>query len=184
MNAKNVKKGDFYSRISYGTILSNDGSSLNIANEKGESWTIGVKIFENEFKVHNQASETLKVTRTEMAQIFLENARVIMTVCFNKQVKEKEVIEKLVDLYPNKGKIISEADFKKKVKEIVGEVITGEERVMIGRHNGSIDEFGRIHFVDMEANYDTSKEYDTRMRLVDPRTINWLIVNDKKYELK
>jgi hypothetical protein len=184
MNMTKVKVGDYYSRLSYGKVLNVGTSELTIENEKGESWDIGKKIFENEFKTHNQFEETVKLTKTELANIFLSNARVILTVNFNKQVKEKDVVDQLVELYPNKGKIISEADYKKKVKELVGSVVVGEERTMVGRHNGSVDEFGRVHFVDMEATKDSSKEYDTRMRLVDPRTINWLVVDGKKYELK
>ena len=55
---------------------------------------------------------------------------------------------------------------------------------MVGRHYGAVDEFGRIHFVDMEIERDITKSYDNRMRLVDPRTIKYLIVNNVKYILK
>ena len=70
------------------------------------------------------------------------------------------------------------------IKKAVKHGLEGEERVMIGRHYGASDDFGRVHFVDMEVVKDASKDYDTRMRLVDPRTLQHLIVNNVKYNLK
>jgi len=62
--------------------------------------------------------------------------------------------------------------------------LEGEERTMVGRHYGSQDEFGRIKFIDMDAKLDPAKDYDTRQRLVDPRTLNWLILKGVKYIVK
>ena len=88
-------------------------------------------------------------------------------------------------LYPNKGgKILSEAEFKKKIASAVSDALVGEERTMVGRHYGSQDEFGRIRFIDMEEKKDDTKDYDTRQRLVDPRTICWLILRGVKYKVK
>ena len=52
----------------------------------------------------------------------------------------------------------------------------GEERTMIGRHYGVTDEFGRLRFTAMEK--------DGGLRLVDPRTVEWAIIDNIKYELK
>lgn len=77
---------------------------------------------------------------------------------------------------------MSESDFKKAVNAAIE--FKGEERTMKGRHYGATDPGGRYHFVDMEQENDSSKDYDTRNRLVDPRTLNWLIVNGVKYQVK
>ena len=48
---------------------------------------------------------------------------------------------------------------------------------MKGRHNGEMNNLGRIGFIDME---------DTKgfLKQVDPRTIEYVIVDDIKYTLK
>jgi hypothetical protein len=66
----------------------------------------------------------------------------------------------------------------------ITKVIPGKLRVMKGRHYGNVDELGRVHFIDMEITKDASKDYDTRSRQVDPRTIQHLIINKVKYILK
>jgi hypothetical protein len=108
------------------------------------------------------------------------NSRIAMTVCFYKQVKEVDVVAEIITSISG-AKI---AEIEKAVKTGVKKAIVGEQRIMIGRHYGSSDEFGRIHFVDMEIQRDLSKNYDNRMRLVDPRTIQWLIVGNVKYFTK
>ena len=55
---------------------------------------------------------------------------------------------------------------------------------MKGRHYGNIDDLGRIHFIDMEVEKGDNPDYDGRSRQVDPRTIQYLIVNNVKYTLK
>lgn len=128
---------------------------------------------------HSFAKEEKK-TKTELAELFIANSRVVMTVCFYKQVKEADVTTEIMKAYEGSTVKTMESAIKKAVKK----GLEGEERVMIGRHYGATDEFGRIHFVDMEATRDTTKSYDTRMRLVDPRTLQYLIVNNVKYTLK
>ena len=184
-NAAKLKKGDLYSRISYGKIK-NNGYNIEIENEDGNSWSIGGSIVTDEFYIHDQFNEEQKVTKTELAEIFIRNSNIIMTVNFNKQVKEKDVISRIEgELYANEGgKIISKSEFTKRAKSIVKEALDGENRTMIGRHHGEITELGRIQFVDMEVDKDTSKSYDTRLRQVDPRTLKWLIVKNVKYILK
>jgi len=128
---------------------------------------------------HDFAKEE-KITKTELANIFISSSRVAMTVCFYKQVKETDVVKEISDAVAS-AKI---AEIEKAIKKGVKKAIIGEERVMKGRHYGSMDEFGRINFVDMEIPKDTTKSYDVRMRLVDPRTISYLVVNNIKYSVK
>ena len=119
-----------------------------------------------------------------LEELFKEHPRTAMTVCFRKQPKEKDVAATIAELYPNKGKIISEAEFAQRAKEIAKDVIQGELRVMRGRHYNTYGAGGRVQFIDMDIERDTAKDYDTRMRLVDPRTIEYLVVDGVKYTLK
>ena len=107
-----------------------------------------------------------------------------MTVNFNKKIDKKEYIEKIVNLYPNKnGKLKSKAQYEADITSVTNDLLLGEERTMIGRHFGTYKS-ERIVFIDMELENDASKDYDTRIRLVDPRTLNWIVVDGMKYILK
>jgi len=75
-------------------------------------------------------------------------------------------------------------DVEKAFKATVKRALEGEERLMVGRHFGSLDVNSRLHFVDMQIAKDPSKDYDTRNRLVDPRTINYFICRGVKYQVK
>ena len=182
---KKIKVGDPWSRLSNGKVTKITKGSLYVENEAGKEWEIGFPIVEDEFYFADQFDTELKVTRTELSQIFINHPRIIMTACYHKQVKEKDLNEEFFKLYANEGGvIISKVDYTKKVKELTKVALKGEERVIVGRHESSIDDFGRMHFTDVEIEQDKTKEYDVRHRLVDPRTLKFVIVANVKYTAK
>ena len=165
--------------------VDNSNGSVEVLNDTGEEITLSKEYVENLLVSSDQVTETKKMSRTDITNLFLTSTNVICTVNFNKKVDEKDVLATLNALYPNKGgKILSEKDYQKKVKESLKSALVGEERTMVGRHYGSQDEFGRIRFIDMDEKRDTAKDYDNRQRLIDPRTINWVILRGIKYEVK
>jgi hypothetical protein len=103
-----------------------------------------------------------------------------MTISFNKQIKEADVVKEIMEAYEGSTIKTMETAIKKAVKH----AIVGVERVMVGRHFGELNEFGRVNFVDMEEDKDMSKTYDNRIRQVDPRTVNWIVVRNVKYTVK
>jgi len=127
---------------------------------------------------------------TELADIFNHSARVAMTVAYitkpTEKLKRDYDLEKSTKIAEITNASLSNA--AKLLADLIDNPITrnipGKLRVMKGRHYGHIDELGRIHFIDMELQRDNSKDYDTRSRQVDPRTIQWLIVGKVKYTLK
>lgn len=181
-----IKGGEYYSRLSFGKVVSKSNHSLTIQNDKGKDWTIDGGIVENEFYIHGQFTTEEAVTRTEMIEKLREATRIVFVVNYNKQVKSEEVLKTICELYPNKGGVIkSEKDFTAAVKAELGRLVIGEERTLIGYHTGSTDDFGRFRVIDLEQPKDVSDSgYDKRFRLVDPRTLNWLIVNNIKYKIK
>lgn len=184
MRTTNDFIGKKFSRHSYGEIVGVDISTYTVKNEQGISWSIGANLLHDEFQISDDVVSQEKVTATQMAHIFITNPHVICTVNFNKKVDKKVVKETLYDLYANKGgKVISESTYKRAVNTALDNILNGEERIMVGRHHGEVDEMGRIQFIDMEQHKDESKSYDTRLRKVDPRTINWMIINKIKYIL-
>lgn len=180
-----IKKGDIISEVQYYRVTSVDSSGVATIMDNGEKISLGSGYLNAAVMYSaDYVNSEEKVTKIKLEELFKEHPRVAMTVCFRKQPKEKDVANTIAELYPNKGKIISESEFAQRAKEIAKNVIQGELRVMRGRHYNTYGPGGRVQFIDMDIEQDTSKDYDTRMRLVDPRTIEYLIVEGVKYVLK
>lgn len=183
-NCSNLKVGDKLSQTSYYTVKKvKNKESIVVTDDSGLDITVEGKALIQGMDCASQFTNTVKCSRTELANIFAQNARVVMSVNWNLKVDQKDVLTQIQDLYPNKGKIVSKTDFDKGVKEAISQALQGVERTAIGRHYGQPNEFGRYQFVDMEKQKDQTKEYDSRFIQVDPRTINWLVVGGTRYEL-
>lgn len=185
---KDLKAGEKLSEVQYYSVKSVDtrAKTAVLITDAGDAIEIDQKYIETNMASSNQFTETKEINRTEAAALFIASPGIVMTVNYNTQVKEKDALAAMEAIYPNKGgKMTSEADYKKKAKEILASVIVGKERTMIGRHYGSVNEFGRVSFIDMEITKDAAKaDYDSRTRQVDPRTINWMIIKGVKYTVK
>jgi hypothetical protein len=179
-----LKQGEKLSESQFYTVAKVGKEKVMVENDKGEPIVLDKKYVESCLVSSCQYSEEKTITRTEAAALFIASTNTAMTVNFNTQVKEKEAKEAMYEMYPNKGKMISEADFKKKIDATIKSIITGDERTMVGRHYGSVNDFGRVNFIDMEIKADSSKDFDSRMRQVDPRSINWMIIKGIKYKVK
>ena len=175
-----VKTGQKFSETQFYSVVKIAGNKVQLVNDNGENIVVDKNYIDKCLHSADSYTEEVKIGKTEMAETFINNSRVAMTVCFFKQVKEADVTIEILESIKD-AKI---SEIEKAVKKGVKKAIIGEERVMVGRHYGAVDEFGRIHFVDMEIERDITKSYDNRMRLVDPRTIKYLIVNNVKYILK
>jgi len=186
-NFAKVTKNTKMSETQFYSVKSIRNNEVDLVNDFGEEITLTKEYVEQLLVSNDQFNETKQMSRTDVINLFLSSTNVIATVNFNKKVDEKEVQKQLFALYPNAGgKILSKTDFEKAVKKNLADALTGEERTMVGRHYGRTDEFGRIKFIDMQApgGYDEVKDSDSRQRLVDPRTINWIILRGVKYEVK
>lgn len=172
-SAHKLKGGDKWSRHSYGTVVSKGYQSITVENETGLRWEIGNDIFEQEFTVANQYADTVKVTRTEMVEKIVSAARICMTVNFRKKPDHKDLVayvESVLDgsvPRPKSSRALSMA---------LKNATAGEERTMVGRHYGASDEFGRLQFTAMESG--------GGLRLIDPRTVEWAVIDNVRYELK
>ncbi len=170
-NAKNLTVGTKFSRTSYGEIVEVIANgTFVVKNEEGKEWQITGDIVAEEFFTPDQYDDAFELTRTELFEELLKQQRIVMTVFFTKKPDHKKLVltvEKLME-----G---DQPCNKRELSKILKEATTGEERTMIGRHYGAIDEFGRLQFVDME---------NKGLRLVDPRTVEWFIAGNIKYVLK
>lgn len=178
---KNLKEGHSLSETQYYKVAKISGDRVQLKTDSGENIVVDKAYVESFLTSADQFTETTKVTRTELAEMLISNPNVVMTVNFNKQVKEADVAKEIQEAYENS----TPKEFATKMKKAIKAGLNGEQRTMVGRHSGNRDDFGRVHFVDMNIDKDPAKPaYDSRMRLVDPRTINWLILRGTRYEAK
>ena len=179
---KSLVVGEVLSETQYYKVEKIAGNRAQFLTDNGDRVVLDESYVNNLLASAQQFEKTEKVTKTALAEIFMKNARVAMTVQFNKQVKPEDVSKGIVALYDKMGIGMTKADFTKQVKKALN--LKGEERVMVGRHYGTTDVNGRVHFIDMNVDKAAGKDYDTRQRLVDPRTLNYIIVNNVKYQVK
>ena len=190
IDTDSIKKGDILSESQYYVVKGITSYGVSVVNDRGFAFKMGKDIVaESCYSADQYVTET-ELTRTELIDVFIHSPGIAMTVNFNKKKKESEVKKELYTLYANKnGRLLSETAYKKAVNKITKDLFLGEERTMLGRHYSHRDGNGRVSFIDMQKPIKTTTtkdgfEYDTRQRLVDPRTINWLIVKNTKYVIK
>lgn len=161
-----LKTGDRLSRTSYMEVLGTSMGKINVKNQAGVDWFIDAHIVAKECYTAHQYDEEIRMTRTELIELFSKVGDKIFTVNFLKQAK----VEDVFDAICNKGKLISNKETKKLLKE----GMAGEPRTLIGYSLETETGMGRTLVVDLEAE-------GHNVRQIDHRTINWLIVGNKKY---
>ena len=162
-----LKVGDVLCEINYMRIIGVDADKCEVEDARtGARWNVSKSILETQAVTSDQYLTTEKVTKTELARILEVDIRdKVFSVCFTKmpQIKDQE-------------KLLEDADLSTpaKRKKVAKELNVGEERIM---HAYATDthEMGRLPVYDVEAK---------GHRLVDLRTIKWIVFNNKKFELK
>lgn len=192
MKANQLSKGAILSESSYFTVKEVQTKAIIAVDDYGHEITISNEYVEQVMLSADIFSSTEQKNMTELAEIFINSPRVAQTVCFitkgeekAKKVYEEEKAAAILKLQNAKVSEIAQLATDL-IENPISKSIPGKERIMRGRHYGQKekDGLGRIDFIDMEIPKDTSKSYENRIRQVDPRTIQWLIVNNVKYVLK
>jgi hypothetical protein len=166
LDASALKAGDFLSRISYMRVLGVDGDSVEVENKDGFRWSVRKSILEAEACAADQFSTEQKVTRTELARILEQDVRdSVFSACFTKLPDPRDQ-EALLD-----GADISTTA---KRRRLAKELTVGKERVIFA-HITDTHEMGRLPVHDLEAKGE---------RLVDLRTVKWVVFGNTKYEVK
>jgi hypothetical protein len=185
-----VEPGSILSETSFYVVKEWRGDKCIVTDDFGHEISLGNRYVQEICTSADIWTTEEPKTMTELAEIFSNSSRMAMTVCFTTKPTEKTKKDYEFEKQCKIDEILN-ASFSKTqslVEDLIENPITrtipGKTRIMKGRHYGHMDELGRIHFIDMEITKDPSKDYDTRSRQVDPRTIQWLIVNKVKYTLK
>ena len=153
-------------------------SGLTVKNEDGFQWQIAKNIVEEEcYSIYED--NVKKVSRTELAEILMNARDAIVEVNFNKQASADTVHAKL-----------TEADGKKVTKKLLGDLLKGEERTMVGYVIAVEPVLGRSVMIDLEQKKvlkptkDPAVQWDARQRQVDHRTLNSVVYKGIRYSVK
>lgn len=188
MNIKALKPGSILSESSFFVVERLEKDAIIVKDDNNNEIKIGNKYVEQVLNSGDLFDSEEKKNMTQLAEIFLNSTRIAMTVCFVKKdtEKTKKAYTAEVNNAISRVKTASIGEVEKLVLDLIenpiSKTIPGGERIMKGRHYGNIDDLGRVSFIDMEIASNPSKP-ESRIRQVDPRTIQWLIVNGVKYTL-
>lgn len=173
-----IGTGQFLSETQYYRVNRVDSQTITVVNERNFEFNVGKTIVEEGMFTAHQYNQELKVSRTELIEIFSQVGDTVFTVNFNKQPKATDINDAIAEA--NKGKIIPIAELQKIVKA----AYKGEERTLVGYLIGVETGFGRSTVIDLEAEKGSKPDWDGRLRQVDHRTLNWLISKNVKYCVK
>lgn len=176
LHVSSLKIGDYISETQYYRVLKiikpstlSSNGEVQLVNDRGMKLSIDSNILEEGSYSADQVFEIESLSRTDLASV-LESAKSdIFTVCFDKQPNPETLIQKLKD---TSFSILSE---NKTLKSLAKDLLQGEERILVGHLFNSEPKMGRSLVVDLEA------EDEHPVRMVDHRTIKWIILRGKQY---
>lgn len=173
---RKVAKGAVYSRHSFGiitgTMTEGGQKKFGIQNEQGDTWWIDEGILQKEFSFADQFSNEEEVNRTQAIDHIMSNPQTAMTIHYNTKPDPEKIAEALKG---GQGKLS-----KEEWAGLVKTLTLGEERVITGHHFGGFDEHRRLQFFEIDA----TKGSESQFKLVDLRTVNYVIVKSNKYTVK
>ncbi|MCK6513108.1 hypothetical protein L6R29_24525 [Myxococcota bacterium] len=172
--------GDRLFEVQYYEVVEIDREKREavLRNERGYELEVTHDVIEEGMYTANQYNSEERLPRTQIVEI-LENAKdTIFTVNFHKQPKEKEVLEEALAVIRAEGTGDPKV-FEKHLGEAIKRGIHGEERTLVGYLIQTEPKMGRSQVIDLEA--PTAAQ---RIRLIDHRTINWIVIKNVKYIVK
>lgn len=180
MKFSDLKVGEVMSESSHYVVKQIDRDVVHLQPDNGDLITVNKGYVEAGFLTSGEQEHSKQtITRTEAAALLLANPYLALTVNYNKLVEAKEVEKEILTAHETS----TPRDFSKAVSSALKRALKGVERNMVGFHRGKLDDFGRLQFIDMKVEREET-EYDNRQRLVDPRTINFIILRDVRYTVK
>ena len=178
-----LKAGSILSENSFYTVKEVRTNDVVLNDDHGNEITIGNEYVDQILSSADFFKEEKKMTMTQLADIFINSPRIALTVGFFKKDKAKsktaykKEVKAAIEKVQNAPVSKVAALLEDLITNPIMPVTPGEFRIMKGRHNGSMNDLGRMEFMDMEDPSGFVKQ-------VDPRTIQYIIVNEVKYTLK
>jgi hypothetical protein len=179
-DAAKLQIGEHLSDIQYYKITKINANTITVVNERGFESEIDKDIVQEGMYSASQYEIEKTVTRTEACELLEQAGDQVFTVNFNKQVKEKELRDKLLEALKNEnGEYLTYQEIEKALKKISKDAIEGEERTLVGYLLKVEQRMGRSSVIDLDIPLNQH-----RIRLIDHRTLNWLILKNVKYVVK
>lgn len=170
-----IENEQFMSRKQYLKVISKDAHRVNFVTESGFTFNASNDIVEEAMLSADQFNTTETVSQTDMAQRLMDSHGDIFTVNFDKQATEKSINEKL------NGADIATA---KSRKALAKELRVGEQRTLVGYLIATEPILGRSKVIDLQQQFAGAASAAGAMRLVDHRSLNWMILGNVKYVKK
>jgi len=173
-DTSHVHEGDRFSLIRYCQVTELRDTKFTVKTDDGQYWQVDKGIVERTCYTANQFTEEVQLSKTDIAKCFEQAGDTIFTVMFHKKVKPEDVAETIGSLEENPAQWN-----QTKRRKLARDLLAGEERVLKGYlKSPEPDIYGRVKVHDLEVAEGTNE------RLVDPRTIEWLILKNIKYVVK
>jgi hypothetical protein len=172
-------QGKIYSMTNYFVVKEVNGQEVILTNQNGQNLRSNVTTVNQAMQSADQHSDEKKLNQTDLINIVLNNPRTAMSIYFQKanKNKTKKAYNEEMNNWAEKVKIslvnTGIAGSMKLLEAKPDTIIPGEMRLIKGYYTGSQDERGRLQFVDMEDS--------NIVKAVDPRTMEYVIVNNVKY---
>jgi len=173
--------GKIYSITNYFVIKEVNGQMVILANQNGQEIKSNLETVNKAMQSADDFKSEKIVTQTQFSEIIKENKNVAMSIYYQKtntSKSKKAFNEELTTWKEN----VKEAFLKYGLSGLdafavnpVLKYIPGEMRLIKGYYPGGIGNNGFFPFVDVEDNYTLKSE------AVNPRTIEYVIVNNIKY---
>jgi hypothetical protein len=177
LDTSQLKIGEYLSDIQYYKIIEINSEKITVVNERGFEFDIDRDIVEEGIYSASQYQIERMVSRTEICEMLEQAGNNVFTVNFNKQIREQELQEKILKaIKDSAGKLLGDRDLEKALKKLSKESLEGEERTLIGYLLKVEPKMGRSVVIDLEIPVNKN-----RIRQVDHRTLNWLILKNVKY---
>jgi hypothetical protein len=185
MKSKKLVVGSILSETSFFVVKALDTKNqiVVVKDEFNNELNIGFDYVDKILASADVYETEEKKTMTELAEGFLNSARIAMTVAFYKKdvvksgKKFKEEVANAVKKVQNAKVSEVEGLLKDLIENPISKSTPGEFREMKGKHNGYMNKLGRVDFKDME-------DPTVLIKQVDPRSIQYYIVNGVKYSLE
>lgn len=181
--------GDRLSEMHHYTVVALNSEAATLRNEKGFEYDATVSVVEEGMYSASQFDREESVSRTRLIEILENSGGTVFCVNFNKKPTHTTVQEKLEGA--NVGTFSNAAE----LRQLAESLLLGEERTLIGYLVQTEPKLGRSQVVDMEVSSLTRSSLCSQLttpprqveagrhalRLVDHRTINWIILKNVKY---
>lgn len=164
--------GDRLSEIQHYIVTEKNENEAVLRNERGFEYRAQASIIEEGMDSANQFEQTQRISRTALVGILESTAGCVFTVNFNKQATAEGNLTRLTEAMENDFELLKNP---KSRAELAASLMIGEDRTIRGVLDRTEQKMGRTRVFDQDV------ADGNNQRLVDHRTINWMIYKNIKY---